>query len=478
MNAPYGRLTPALVAQMRGIVGGHNLSQDPERLEVYSHDEVSGKQYRYLPEVVVYPESTEQVSQLMALCHSHRIPVTPRGAGTGLSGGAVPLFGGVVLSLEKMNRILELDARTLTVTTQPGVITDEIQKLARENGLLYAGDPCSSDASFIGGNVAENAGGNKVVKYGPTGSHVLGLEVVLADGRVTHFGGKRVKDVTGFDFVHLMVGSEGTLGIITQVTLRLIPLSRYIVDLLVPFESVQAAIDFVPRMMVQARLIPSSIEFMDHGSLQLTQKYLNATLPYGDSGAHLILELEGNDKDVLFEDYRRVGELCLKEGAQQVFVADNRNTREKIWKARKAIAEAISSFYPLNCMEDVVVPIDKIPQLMEAVQALSEKTGISTINFGHAGDGNMHVTFLNTEDDEERWNARIKEVLQELYTHTIALGGTLSGEHGIGLKRKPFLPLVLDATSRELIQRVKAAFDPAGILNPGKIVDLLPDGGK
>jgi glycolate oxidase len=471
MNPNYQRLTRKLTDELQEIMGQRDFTLDPERLKVYSHDEVSGEGYRRLPEIVLFPTSAEQISKIMKWANKNNVPVTPRGAGTGLSGGAVPYFGGIVISLERMNRILEFDRETLTITAEPGVITDEIQKTARSAGLLYAGDPCSSDASFIGGNVAENAGGNKVIKYGATGKHVMGLEVVLPDGSIVQFGGKRVKDVTGYDFVNLMVGSEGTLGIITKIILRLVPLSRYIVDLLVPFPSVEAAIAFVPKMITEAKVLPASIEFMDQPSLALTSKFLNSLLPYAGAGAHLIIELEGNDKEVLFKEYVRIGKMCLSNQALEVYVADNRNTREKIWKARKAIAEAVASFYPEYCMEDIVVPINQIPAMMKRVSVISEKYTLETINFGHAGDGNIHVTFLNNHYSTEDWNSQIKKALTELYFDTVQLGGTLSGEHGIGLKRKKYIADVLDSTVIGLSKRIKEAFDPNRILNPGKMFE-------
>jgi glycolate oxidase len=450
-------------------VGSHCINTDEERLEVYSHDEVKGEKYKHMPEAVVFAESTKQISKVMAFANQHLIPVTPRGAGTGLSGGAVPIKGGIVLSLERMNRIVELDEETLTITVEPGVITDEIQKMAAASGLLYAGDPCSSDASFIGGNLAENAGGNKVVKYGPTGDHVMGIEVVLPDGTVDFFGGKLVKNVTGYDFINLMVGSEGTLGIITKIILKLIPLPEFTVDLLVPFKTVEEAIAFVPKIMIEAHTIPASLEFMDNASLRLAERFLNNELPYSDSAAHLIIGIEGNGREQVADEYEKIGQMCFKYGAQEVFVADNRNTREKIWKARKSIAEAISAFYPDFCMEDVVVPINKIPQLMSFVNELSQREHIETVNFGHAGDGNMHVTFLSAEKTGKVWNDKVEANLKQLYKRVLELGGTLSGEHGIGIKRMPYLPMALSQSQISLIKRVKRAFDPNDILNPGKI---------
>lgn len=465
----FNRLTTQLLKELTDIVGSHCINTDEERLEVYSHDEVKGEKYKHMPEAVVFAESTKQISKVMAFANQHLIPVTPRGAGTGLSGGAVPIKGGIVLSLERMNRIVELDEETLTITVEPGVITDEIQKMAAASGLLYAGDPCSSDASFIGGNLAENAGGNKVVKYGPTGDHVMGIEVVLPDGTVDFFGGKLVKNVTGYDFINLMVGSEGTLGIITKIILKLIPLPEFTVDLLVPFKTVEEAIAFVPKIMIEAHTIPASLEFMDNASLRLAERFLNNELPYSDSAAHLIIGIEGNGREQVADEYEKIGQMCFKYGAQEVFVADNRNTREKIWKARKSIAEAISAFYPDFCMEDVVVPINKIPQLMSFVNELSQREHIETVNFGHAGDGNMHVTFLSAEKTGKVWNDKVEANLKQLYKRVLELGGTLSGEHGIGIKRMPYLPMALSQSQISLIKRVKRAFDPNDILNPGKI---------
>jgi len=467
----YNKVDEKIIERLKNIVGERNVTMDPEKLEVYSHDEEGQPRVEIPPEVVVFPETTEQVSEIMKLANEELIPVTPRGAGTGLSGGAVPLYRGIVLSLEKMNKILELDEKNLTITVEPGVVTGEIQKFANRHGLLYAGDPCSGDSSFIGGNVAENAGGNKVIKYGPTGNHVLGLEVVLPSGEITFFGGKRVKDVTGYNLVQLMVGSEGTLGIITKIILRLLPLPKYVVDLLVPFKTLREAIDFVPVIVREGKIIPTSIEFMDKPSLLLTEEFLNLKLPYDDAEAQLIIELESSNKSAVEDDYERIGNLCFKHGALEVFVADNRNTREKIWRIRKSIAEAVNALYPANCLEDVVVPTSNIPELMREVERISQEHAIKAISYGHAGDGNVHVTFLKDEkDSQEEWVKKLKDALKDLYVVTKNLGGTISGEHGIGLKRRDYMELVVDKAQINLIKSIKRAIDPNMILNPGKIV--------
>ena len=397
--------------------------------------------------------------------------MTPRGAGTGLSGGAVPAYKGIELSLERMNRILEFDAENLTMTVEPGVITSDINKAALDNHLMYAGDPCSGDASFIGGNVAENAGGNKVVKYGPTGSHVLGMEVVLPDGSVSWFGGKRRKDVTGYDFVHLMVGSEGTLGIVTKIILKLLPCPSFIVDLLVPFADVGSAIKAVPAVMTEGKCVPSSIEFIDKQSMVLTEEYLQTKFPFSrEAGAHLILQYEGNDREHLADEIEKVGDICLKQGPLEVFVADNRTTKDKLWKGRKSVAEAVWAHAPIQIAnEDVVIPTSRAADFMKELENLCRDAGIKYAAYGHLGDGNMHVT-LYLEREEREWREIIEAARRRLYAVVIKFGGTLTGEHGVGLKRVEYVPLFIDRAQIELIRRVKLAFDPNNILNPGKMV--------
>lgn len=471
-KACFSPVDEAALEDLKGIFGPGNLSFDPEKIRAYSRDEVGGQFWErdYLAEVIVFPERTDQVSSLMRMASERMIPVTPRGAGTGLSGGAVPAFGGIVVSFEKMNRILECDPVNLTATVEPGVITAEICRAAAPYGLQYAGDPCSGDASFIGGNVAENAGGNKVIKYGATGANVLGLEVVLPSGDVTWFGGKRRKDVTGLDLVHLVAGSEGTLCLITKVIVKLVPMPACVVDLLVPFATMDAAIAFVPRILTETRLVPASIECMNRNSLKVVSRYTGSTLPFEDAGAHLIIQLEGNDPGSLADDYERLGKVCLDSGALEVFVADNRNSRDRLWKSRKSVAEAVMAFSTRYAKEDVVVPTSEVPELMREVDGICERFGLEGVNYGHVGDGNIHVNLL-MEEERPDWKSVIESARLELYAVTARLGGTLSGEHGIGLKRKKYMDIFLDKAQMEIIRGIKRAFDPKGILNPGKIVD-------
>lgn len=469
----YSPVLEDTVEDLIAIFGESGVSVDQEKIDAYSRDEVASHLWdrKYTAEVVCFAETTEQISDLMKYANMHRIPVTPRGAGTGLSGGAVPAYKGIELSLERMNRILELDTENLTVTVEPGVITAEINKAAKEHSLFYPGDPCSGDASFIGGNVAENAGGNKVVKYGATGNHVLGMEVVLPDGSITWFGGKRRKDVTGYDFAHLIVGSEGTLCIVTKVILGLLPLAPFVVDLLVPFSNLVSALDAIPHVLKDGKAIPSSIEFMDRLSMTLTEEYLKTKFPFSSQAeVYLILQYEGFNADHLMDEFEKIGDICIANGALEVFVADNKTTRDKLWKGRKSVAEAIWAFEPVQLSnEDVVVPCNSVAPLMKELERIGEQYNVQHATYGHLGDGNMHVTFF-IADRNPGWKNILASAREDLYATLKKMGGTLSGEHGIGLKRKEYMPLFLDEAQIDLIRRVKLAFDPNNILNPGKIV--------
>lgn len=456
---------------------GNRIKTDQDFLEKYSHDETAGLKGE-LPSAVIFPLDAEEISEVLKLANIYKFSVTPRGAGTGLSGGAIPNKDGVVISLEKMNNIVEFDDNNMMITVEPGVITDEIQKIADKHNLMYAGDPCSSDSSSIGGNIAENAGGNKVLKYGPTGHHVYSIEVVLPTGEIVTYGGKRLKDVTGLDMIHLLIGSEGILGVVTKITLRLIPKPKFTVALLVPFKTTKEAIAVVPKVLIDSGIMPSSLEFMDQSSIRSSCRFINTEFPYSDAGAHLIIEVEGNDKESVADIYEQLGDKCLEEGALEVFVADNRTTRERLWKARKSIAEALSAFSPIHCMEDVSVPMANIAELINESEKISRENELDMIAFGHAGDGNVHITFLKGERGMEHWNKKLEKALTVLYELTSKLGGCITGEHGVGLKRKKYLSMTLDATQIELIRKIKGVFDPNNILNPGKIVDIISDKGK
>ncbi len=465
----FRKIDKDILEELREIVGDENVRLEEDYLEKYSKDETSGIDNRK-PEVVVFPISTEQVAKIIRLSNSLMIPITPRGAGTGLSGGAVPIFGGIVLSLEKMNRIIEFDPVNMTVTVEPGVITDEIQKLAEEHDLYYAGDPASSESSSIGGNIAENAGGTRVIKYGPTSHHVLGIEIVTPTGEIVRYGGKMVKNVMGYDMIRLIVGSEGTLGIVTKITLRLIPKPKYFATLLVPFKDLDDSIKSVPKVIPTLGVLPSSVEFMDRKSVEMSKEFLNENIPNMEAQAHLIIELDSPDKESLVKEYMNLGDELMKMGAIEVYVADNRYQRSRIWKFRKAIAEGIIAFRPVHCMEDVSVPISGMPDIVKGSYGIAKKRNLEVLVFGHVGDGNMHVTFLKPLDmDEKIWKENLEKALRDLYEMTSDLGGSITGEHGVGLKRKKYLGIFLTDQEIEFMRRIKKALDPNGILNPGKI---------
>jgi glycolate oxidase len=398
------------------------------------------------------------------------VPIVPRGAGTGLSAGAVPTKDSIVVSLERMNRIVEFDEENMTITVEPGVITGEIQKIAEEHGLFYAGDPASSESSSIGGNVAENAGGVKVIKYGPTSFHVLGLEVVLPTGEIVTFGGKTLKNVTGYDLVRLFVGSEGTLGIVTKIILRLVPKPKCAAVLLVPFRDIEDALLCVPKVLSQSGVLPASIEFMDKASSEMASRFLNESIPNPEAECHLIFELESTSKQSLTREYIELGEKLMQMKALEVYIADNRTQRMKIWRFRKAIAEGIIAFRPTHCMEDVVVPTANMPKLVVSAYDIARRFDLEVLNFGHVGDGNVHVTFLKPDGmSDDVWKRSLEKALEELYKITVQLEGNLTGEHGVGLKRKKYLSMFLQEKELALMRSIKRLFDPNNILNPGKI---------
>lgn len=470
----YNAVDPAIAAELAGIVGsGNTIFSDDESLEPYSHDEVADPVYTHRPEIVVKPGSAEEISAILKLANREKIPVTPRGAGSGLSGGAVPCFGGILLSTERMNHILEIDKENLVAVVEPGVITNDLNSDVEKEGLFFAGYPMSLEMCYIGGNVAENAGGGRAIKYGVTGNHIIGLEVVMPTGEICSFGGKRVKDVTGYNMIQLMVGSEGTLGVFTKIFIKLLPMPKAKIDMMVLFEDIQSAIDAVSYIMTTTRIIPTGIEVMDKLSLDTTYNFLGEKKKHQDCGAALLIELDGNDADQIRESCLDIGELCLDRGALDAFVAEGPSDQEKIWKVRRNVAEAFRAISPVQSSEDIVVPVSNIPKLMPRLEEISNKHGVLIPCFGHAGDGNLHTTIIKRpEDSMEQWQTILPLVLTDLYKATKKLGGTISGEHGIGHKRKQYLPLVMGESEIEMMKKIKKALDPNLILNPGKIFDF------
>jgi glycolate oxidase len=470
----YHPVTPAIVDELKAIVGNkYVIYGDAEKLEPYSHDEVAEAQYAHMPECVVRPDGAQQIAEIMKLANRERIPVTPRGAGSGLSGGAVPVMGGIVLPVDRMNRVVDYDKANMMITVEPGVITNDINDLVCADGLFYAGYPMSLETCCIAGNVAENAGGGKAIKYGVTSRYVTGLEVVTPTGDVVQFGGKRVKDVTGYNLIQLMIGSEGTLGIFTKITLRLVPLPKASADLLVLFETPRAAIDVVPKIMTSGGVVPAAIEFMDRSSVQTTCEHLNETLPYERAGAMLLISLDGPSDEQVQREYEAIGGLCLEAGAIDVLVADTPSKSERFWKVRRNVAEAFKAISPHQSLEDIVVPISNIPEMVAGLERLSEQYDIQIPCYGHAGDGNLHATpIMNPNWMLKQWHDTLEHVLVDMYKLASSLGGTISGEHGIGHKRKRHLPLVCSPAHLEMMRSIKLALDPNSILNPGKIVEV------
>lgn len=468
----YATVTEAIVSQLQEICGAaHVVFADQKILERYSHDQVPQDKQVRLPEVVVKPKRAEEVAAILKLANRENIPVTPRAAGSGLSGGAVPIFGGILLSVERMDQILEIDTANLIAVVEPGVVTNRLDAALADYGLFFAGYPMSEEFCFIGGNVAENAGGGRAIKYGVTGRYIHGLEVVTPTGEIVHLGGKRIKDVTGYDLVHLMVGSEGTLGIFTKIYVKLLPRPTHRTATLALFADVESAIGAVPAVMTSGKLIPTAIEYMDKFSFSSAAKDLKEDYPYEDLGAALLFEVDGSSAEVVKAEAETIAQVCEQNGAIARYVARQEKDIEAFWKIRKQIPWMLKRYSPQQSIEDIVVPIAAIPALVAVLQKLSEKFDTMIPVFGHAGDGNLHATPMkNPQHSLEHWEAMLPELKTELYRASAGLGGTISGEHGIGHKRRDYMRLVMSEAELELLRKIKTGLDPNSILNPGKII--------
>ncbi len=465
MPNPFTRVAADDLAAFRTICGDANVLTEQAELDIHGADET--EDLCFPPEVVLRPETAKQIQAIMRHCSARRIPVTPRGAGTGLSGGALPVNGGVSLSLAKMNRILEVDTSNLVIVTQPGVITQVLQETVEAQGLYYPPDPASRGSCFIGGNIAECAGGPRALKYGVTKDYVLGVEAVLPDGSLIRWGGKLLKNVTGYNLAQLLVGSEGTLAIVTEITLKLIPLPKERVCLVVPFDDGQAAARALTKIFM-ARLTPSAAEYLEGAAVRCAEAKFGKSFPQSDAEAHLLLELDGNDRSQLDKDAEVVAEICLGESARDVLLADERQKMADIWEMRRGIGEAVKSVSVYK-EEDTVVPRARLPELVGVVRELCRKHKLDAITYGHAGDGNLHVNILKRELSDEEWNERLPGAITELFERVVAMGGALSGEHGIGWVQKRYMPIVLGPSELAIMRRLKHAFDPLGILNPNKV---------
>ena len=460
-------LTAEIIDEFKNIVGGNYVLYDDETLDHYAHDETEN--LYYLPDVVIKPRNADQISSIMKICNSKKIPVTPRGAGTGLSGGALPHLGGVVLSTERMNSIIEIDERNLQVTTEPGVITEVLQMTVKEKGLFYPPDPASRGSCFIGGNISENSGGPKAVKYGVVKDYVLNLEVVLPTGEIIWTGANVLKNSTGYNLTQLVVGSEGTLGIVTKIVLRLIPHPKYDLLMLVPFKKLEQAGEAVSAIF-RAGFVPSAMELVEIDALKIVSTFVDSSAVQisDDIEAHLIIEVDGNNMDLLMSEMEAIGELLTHYEIGEIYFADDAQQKAELWKLRRRVAEAVKlAGYTIE--EDTVVPRAELPALIRGVKEIGAKYNFDAVCYGHAGDGNLHIRIHKDGKPNSFGDAEMTQSLRALFELVKSLGGTISGEHGIGLIQKGFMNIMFENKQLDLMRQIKKAFDPNNILNADKI---------
>ncbi len=446
---------------------GERCLTDIEILREYGHDET--EDFVFPADVVLKPETVEEVSAIMKYAFEKSIIVTPSGARTGLSGGALPIHKGIALSMERFNKILLIDEKNHQVTTEPGVITEVLQNAVKEKGLFYPPDPASKGSCFIGGNVSENSGGPKAVKYGVTKDYVLNLEVVLPNGEIIWTGANVIKNATGYNLTQLIVGSEGTLAIITKIVLRLIPHPTTDLLMLVPFFDAQKACEAVAAIF-RAGITPSALEFMERDALIYTQNFINEdSVVVGDNhAAHLLIEVDGFDNDILMQECEKIMSVLEDFETDEVLFAESQAQKDSLWKIRRKCAEAVKS-QSIYKEEDTVVPRYELPQVLFHVKRIGEEYGFKSVCYGHAGDGNLHINILKGDLTDDQWKNELPKAIRELFTEIVKLGGTISGEHGIGLVQKPYMDIAFSEVSLNLMREIKKVFDTKGILNPGKI---------
>lgn len=463
----FNQITPALLKQFQTICGPDQVFTDDEKLTKYATDET--EDLEFIPEVVARPNTATQVSELLKLCHENKIPVTPRGAGTGLSGGALPVAGGLVIAMERFNKIISIDERNLQATVEPGVINYHFQEEVKKKGLFYPPDPASWGSSFLGGNLSHSSGGPKAVKYGTTRDYVLNMEVVLPTGEIIMTGADTLKYSTGYNLTHLMIGSEGTLGIITKIVFRLLPLPSHDLLMLVPFFSAEKACEAVSEVFRKG-IIPSAMEFMERDAIEWSIKYageVNFTVRL-DWEALLLIEVDGNHQEVLYSDCEVISQVMTDFGAGEILFADSAEQKNALWKIRRKVGEAVKS-NSVYKEEDTVVRRAELPVLLRGVKEIGKRYGFISVCYGHAGDGNLHVNIIKGDMNEADWNEKLPHGIREIFELCKQLGGTISGEHGIGWVQKPYMSVVMSEKHFELFRGIKKAFDPNGILNPGKI---------
>lgn len=456
-----------MIDRLKEIVGQSFVFTDQATRNDYGRDET--EDYVFPAQVVVKPQSAEEIAAIMKWANANDIPVTPIGGRTGLSGGALPISGGIALATDRLNRILTIDEQNLQVITEPGVITQVLRETVAQKGLFYPVDPSSMGSCFIGGNVSENAGGARAVKYGVTKDYVLNLEVVLPTGEIIWTGANTLKNATGYNLTQLLVGSEGTLGIITKIVLKLIPLQSHTVLLLVPFYKANEACEAVSAIF-KAGIMPSALEFMERDAIDWTLQYVTdlQVEVKPDIQAHLLIEVDGNYPDILFQEAEKIMNVVEQFAIDEVLFADTEEQKKALWKMRRAVAEAVKS-NSVYKEEDTVVPRYALPQLLTGIKTIGTKYGFRSVCYGHAGDGNLHVNIIKGNMTATQWEEDVPKGIREIFELTVSLGGTISGEHGIGYVQKNYMPIAFSKLQLRLMQDIKSIFDPKSILNPGKI---------
>lgn len=468
-TTPYRPVTAEFLNRLRAIVGDGFVHTDREVLADHSHDYT--EDLRFYPDVVVKPRTADEISAILRYCNTESVPVTPRGAGTGLSGGALPVFGGVIISMERFNTILSIDERNLQATVEPGVINQVFQDAVAEKGLFYPPDPASRGSCFLGGNLAECAGGPKAVKYGVTKDYVLNCEVVLPTGEIIWTGANVLKNSTGYNLTQLIVGSEGTLGIITKIVFRLLPLPKENLLMLVPFYSAEKACEAVSAIF-RSGVIPSALEFMERDCIEYVMRFVDVKVPLKEGiQAQLFIEVDGNDREVLFKECERISEVLEEFECDEILFAESAQQKADLWRARRSAGEAVKS-HSIYKEEDTVVPRAELPRLLKGVKEIGDRYGFRSVCYGHAGDGNLHVNIIKEDISDEDWNTKVPLGIREIFQLCVSLGGTISGEHGIGYVQKQYMDIPFDSVQLQLMKGIKRLFDPNGILNPGK---MFPD---
>ena len=462
----YTKISDNHIKDFINILGDINVLYNDQSIDLYSKDQT--EDLIFPPEVVLKPSITQEVSRILSYCNDNCIPVTACGARTGLSGGSLPVFGGVALSLEKFNSIIEIDERNLQATVEPGVINQDFRNAVESKNLFYPPDPASKGSSFLGGNVSENAGGPKALKYGVTKDYVLNLEVVLASGEVIWTGANVLKNATGYNLTQLLIGSEGTLAVITKIVFKLISLPKKDITILVPFNSSENACSAVSAVF-RAGITPSALEFIERDAIDWAIKFTDVSIEIkNETKAHLLIEVDGESIEELYLDCEKISSVMQEFNCGDILLADNQSQKDRIWKLRRSIGEAVK----LNSIykeEDTVVPRAELPKLLSGVKEIGTKYGFSSVCYGHAGDGNLHINIIKGSMSDEKWENDLEYGIREIFKLTKNLGGTISGEHGIGFVQKKYMDIAFSSKAISLQKEIKKVFDPKHILNPGKI---------